>query len=145
MSIPTMVRKALSGAAALGIAVCVCSCNGLLSPLSSAPRSDTQRDPRFPDVVAPAAFRLVKSDVAASEGRGHRDFILHYEGKLTGAEVVDFVREKYSVGNWVFEYSQTLGQRTFVDFRKGNERCSILVEQRRFKTILTIRVHEILE
>lgn len=136
-------RRGMACAAALFAALSVCSCNSLFGPLPPTARSDTQRDPRFPDVVAPASFRLVNSAVVASEGRGHRDFSLRYEGKLTGAEVVDFVRDKYSVGNWLFEYSQTLGHRTFVDFRKGAERCSVLVEQHRFKTVLTIRVHEI--
>ena len=136
MSVSHTVQKALLCASVFGL----CSCG-----LTPETKSDIQRDPRFPDVVAPAAFKLVKSEVTGSEGRGHRDSIRRYTGRLSSAEVVDFIRDKYSIGNWVFEYSQTLGNRTFIDFRKGTQRCSILVEQHRFSTSLTIRVYEIRE
>ena len=136
MTLSHTIRKALLCTSVFGL----CSCG-----LTPEAKSDIQRDPRFPDVVAPRAFKLAKSDVTASEGRGHRDFILRYTGRLPSAEVIDFIRDQYSIGNWLFEYSQTLGDRTFIDFRKGTERCSILVEQHRFSTSLTIRVYEIPE
>ncbi len=107
--------------------------------------SKVQRDPRFPDVVAPVGFKLVRSDVAASESPDHRNLILRYEGRLDRAALEDFVRDQYGIGNWRLVHSQTLGDRTFFDFRKGRERCSVLVEQHRFSVSLTIRVYEILE
>jgi len=133
MTVSHTIYRALLCAGLLGL----CSCS-----LTPKTKSDIQRDPRFPDVVAPASFKLAKSDVVVSEGQGHRDFILRYTGRLPSAEVIDFVRDQYSIGNWVFDYSQTLGDRTFIDFRKGTQRCSILVEQFRFSTALTIRVYE---
>ena len=136
MTLSHTIHRALLCASAFGL----CSCG-----LTPKAKSDIHRDPLFPDVVAPGAFKLVKSDVTASEGRGHRDSIRRYTGRLPSAEVVDFIRDKYSIGNWVFEYSQALGDRTFIDFRKGTRRCSILVEQHRFSTSLTIRVYEIRE
>ena len=142
-----MTRSTNSIAALWCVALCLaataCSCTSW--GLQRAPGPDVYRDARFPDVVAPVSFKLADSELTFNVGPKHRDLILCFEGKMPAPELVRFVQDRYSVGNWSFEYSQTLGDRTFMDFRKGNERCSVLIEQRRFKTVLTIRVHEIPE
>ncbi len=130
-------RKILPAAWCLAGACALSSC---LSP--QADLTKVQRDSRFPDVAAPVGFRLEGSLVAASESPAHREFILRYVGRADRAKLEDFVREQYSIGGWRLECSQTLGERTYLDFRRGRERCSVLIEQHRFSVSLTIRVYE---
>ena len=140
------IRQTVSScAAALWLAASVCSVGALCGCASDGAALKPRSDARFPDVVVPAGFKLVRSRVAASQSHGHRDGIRCYQGRLGAPALLDFIRMQYGIGHWTLEYSQTLGTRTFLDYRKRSERCSILVEEQWRSTLVTIRVYEISE
>jgi len=95
---------------------------------------------KFPDIPIPSNFHLQSDKSYAFMNADIRVGLLRYSGKAYGDDIVNFYKEQMPLYNWsllnVVEYGPKV-----LNFEKGAETCSILVESKGKRSFIIISVN----
>jgi len=84
---------------------------------------------QFPDIPVPSGFNFMPDMSFSSQGTGYRVGEFVYSGGADALELIRFYREQLPTNGWEELRNLDVGMKAILYFRKGEERCTIIIQR----------------